>query len=200
MALKDRLSIRTALFVKLSIEKYYVDGLLVPRVLTFSDHGWNINFQGDDYLALGNLLNVSSTLHELRPSRGTLTVSLSGIPNSSIEEIVKSVIKSSEIDISRGWFELSGELVDDPEIPNPIGRWRGYVNNYSITEEWDAENRESSNTIQLECKSWVDLLNKKTSGRQTNEQSMKRFFPEDPSFDRVWSLANSDFDFGKIKS
>lgn len=200
MALQDYKALRTALFVKLDIDEYYSGGLYVPQTLTFSDNGWDVTIDGVNYTALGNLLAVSQSASELRVSSDTLTLTISGIPNTSIEEIVRSRIKGSNIEISRGWFDIDGTFINEVDTTNPIGRWKGYVNNYSLNEEWDAVRRESSNTIQFECQSWIDLLKIKTAGRKTNQKSMRKHFPADPSFDRVWSLANSNFDFGKIRT
>ena len=82
---------------------------------------------------------------------------------------------------------------------NPLGRYRGFVNNYSLTEEWDNATRTSSNTLSLICASTVDVLQNKISGRKTNPESMKKFYPTDVSFDRVPNLENATFDFGAPK-
>ena len=79
---------------------------------------------------------------------------------------------------------------------NPAGRFRGYVNNYSLQEEWDNQTRTATNTIVLQCASSVDVLNNKIAGRKTNPESQKRFYPTDVSFDRVPNLENATFNFG----
>ena len=198
MAFRDRPTVRSALFIKLEIDRYFFpDGFIGPQTLTFSDNAFDYTLDGVDYTALGRLLSVTSSRNELTPTSDSVSVALSGIPNRSLTEILKSEIKSSSITISRVWFDVGGEFVADPDVTNPVGRWTGFVNNYNLMEEWDLNARSSFNKIQLECKSSVDLFAKKRGGRRTNGQSMRRFFPNDPSFDRVWALEGASTDFGK---
>lgn len=200
MALSDYDNIRTALFVKIQVEEYLQsDGGLRPETLLFSDHFADYELNGDTYTALGKLVSVSSTTSELSPSGSTLTIVISGIPNKSVEEIVKSKIKSSIVNVYRGIFTHSGEFIVDESIVNPVGRFSGFVNNYSLDETWDVDNRLSSNTIIIECSSTVSLLSKKTAGRKTNPTSMKKYFPNDTSFDRVPAIVNAEINFGGAK-
>jgi hypothetical protein len=78
-------------------------------------------------------------------------------------------------------------------------RFIGFVNNMALDEEYDTENRISSNTVVLSCSSVVDVMQNKISGRRTNPASMKRFYSSDISMDRVPTLINSYFDFGAKK-
>jgi hypothetical protein len=198
MALSDYSHVRTALFVKISVAEYLQSGGgLGPETLLFSDHYKEYElFAGETYTALGNLMNVTSSNRELSSSSSTVTVTISGIPNQSIKEIIESKIKSSPIEIYRAFFSQDGQLIDDGTTLNPIGRYIGYINNYSLQEEWDAENRLSSNTIVLECNSNIDLLAKKQAGRKTNPTSMKKFYPTDVSFDRVPALVKANINWG----
>jgi hypothetical protein len=40
-------------------------------------------------------------------------------------------------------------------------------------------------------------LENNLSGRKTNGAGMKKYFPNDPSWDRTQTLMNTQFDFGK---
>jgi len=187
-------SVRTALFVRLQIDQYRTSptASYTAEVLTFSDHNVDYSIAGELYQNLGNLMNVTATSSELRTSSNSVTIALSGIPNSAISEIVNSKIKSAPVDIFRGYFDAT----TGGAIAGVQGRFRGFVNNYSLQEDYDVDSRTASNTIILECASTIDILSRKTSGRRTNPESMKRFYPTDVSFDRVPTLENTTFDFG----
>lgn len=190
-------AVKTSLFVRIQIDKYATSptGNFVEEVITISDHDTAFTINQEQYTNLGKLLGVSPSRNELRPSSSQVSISISGIPNSAIAEIVNSRIKGAPVRIYRGFFDVStGNLIGDI-----FGRFRGFVNNYGLEEEYDVRDRASSNIIQLECSSSVDVLNNKFSGRKTNPQSMKKYFPNDTSMDRVPNLENTTFDFGKPK-
>jgi hypothetical protein len=199
MALTDYNHIRTALFVKIEVDQYYdaAYGGYRNKDLLFSDHYKDFElFTGETYTALGDLVGVSSSMNELTPTSGTLTLTISGVASQSITEITRTKFNSSRVTVYRAFFTQNGELIDDVSITNPVGRYNGYVNNYTLQEDWDQELRFTSNTISLECSNSVTLLSKKTSGRKTNPTSMKKYYPNDVSFDRIPALVNAKIDFG----
>lgn len=193
-------SIQSNLFVRLDVEQYSTTagGPYTNEVLRFSDRNGSTIINGETYTGLGNLLGISSVSSELRVSGYEVIVSISGIPNTSIAEILNSRIKGSSIKIYRAFFDAStGNILSISG--NPMGRFQGFVNNVSLTEDFDVEERSSSNILTLQCASVVDILAKKISGRRTNPTSQKQFFPNDVSMDRVPSLENYYVDFGVKK-
>ena len=194
MALLDSYtSVKTGLFVRLQIDEYRTasDASYTEQVLRFSDYDSNVTINGEVYAPIGELMNISPSTSELRPSSNTITVSISGVPTNNINEIVYSKIKGAPIRVYRGYFTIAGAQIGSFE-----GRFFGTVNNYSIQEEYDVETRTASSLVLLECASTVDLLTQKLSGRKTNPQSQQRFYPTDTSMDRVPTLKGKKFDFG----
>lgn len=190
-------SLQSNLFVELIIEKYRTSAGsgFTTQTLRFSDRLTPYTISGQVYTGLGKLLSITNSSSELRATPFDVTVTLSGIPNTSIAEIIHSRIKGSTITISRGLFNANTEQLLAVS-PNPVGRFKGYVNNYSLNEDYDADSRTSTNTIVLICSSTVSLLQNKISGRRTNPESQKRFYSTDVSMDRVPVLKDSYFDFG----
>jgi len=187
-------SVKTGLFVRLQIDEYRTSsgGSYSAQVLTFSDFDTAITINGEVYTPLGELLNISPSSSELRASSNTITVTLSGVPTNSINEIVHSKIKSAPIKIYRGYFDVATDtLIDTVEA-----RFIGSVNNYSLQEEFDLEARDATNLVLLECASTVDLLSQKISGRKTNPESHQKFYPTDTAMSRVPTLKGTKFDFG----
>ena len=79
---------------------------------------------------------------------------------------------------------------------NPVGRFQGVVNNYSLEEDFTPGTTQTTNTILLVCSNNADVLSNKISGRRTNYADHRALYSSDPSMDRVGSLATTNFNFG----
>jgi hypothetical protein len=191
-------SIGTALLVSIEIDEYRVNPGDSPTstVLRFCDQTRTITFGGYPFVGTGQLLNITATRSELRTSTGDLTISLSGIPDNRIKEIINSRIKGNRVQIFRAFYDPATLGSLSIALSDPIGRFFGVINNYSIEEDYDITNRTNSNTLSLICSSWVEVLSKKVQNRKTNPNDMKSFYSTDVSFDRVPSLVGANFDFG----
>lgn len=190
-------AVQSNLFVRIQVDQYRTasTGAYTTEVLKFSDARTTYTINSESYVPLGRLMAISATASELRVSSSELTITVSGIPTNSIAEIVNSKIKGAPVRVYRLFSDPSTGAVLSI-AGNPAGRFRGYVNNYSLQEEWDNQTRTATNTIVLQCASSVDVLNNKIAGRKTNPESQKRFYPTDVSFDRVPNLENATFNFG----
>lgn len=187
--------VRTALFVKIDVQEYWNAGVYGPVILAFSDHSVDRTVAGTTYTALGQLMNVTSGVNELRATANPVTITISGIPNSSLEQIVNSKLKGARVSITRGYFNQAGVPISGPNAF--VGRYNGYVNNYALVEEWNTLLGTATNTIQIECSSWIDLLNNRVAGRRCNPASQNRWYPNDRSFDRVYGLVGQEIYINK---
>lgn len=190
-------SIQSNLFVRIQVDEYRTDPYdeYTAEVLCFSDSLLPYTINDEEYYGLGRLMGITQSSSEIRVSSGQLTITISGIPNTRIAELVQSKIKGSPVNIYRVLFDpTTGEKLDIPG--NPLGRFRGFVNNYSINEEFDNISKTAKNTLVLTCSSSVEVLANKIGGRKTNPSSMKKYYPDDVSFDRVPTLENTTFNFG----
>ena len=193
-------AVESHIFVRIAVDYYKASPSATPtqEILKFSDLRTPYVINGETYTGVGNLMSISSSSSEIRASSGELTISLSGIPNTAIAEIVHSRIKGCPVRIYRVLFDpATGEKLDIPY--NPLLRYRGFVNNYGLQEDHNIQARTASNTITLICASPIDVLQNKYAGRKTNPASQKRYFPGDASMDRVPTLENATFDFGAPK-
>lgn len=179
-------SVASNLFIKISAPS---SGLL------FSDRIESTVIEGDTYVGLGKLMTITNTTNELTASNAETIVTITGIPNSSITEILNLKLKGSEVKMFRAFFNpTTGALL--PISGNPMGRFYGFVNNLNLVEDFDSVNRTSSNTLNIICSSVVEVLSNKISGRRTNPSSQNQFFPNDKSMDRVPAIENAYIDFG----
>lgn len=199
--LSGRDNIETGLFCRIDVEQYNDSstGPYTQEILTFSDYYRTVEINGETYLPFGNLVQISNLNAELKATAAPITVSVSGIPNSSLKEIIHSRIKGSEIRIYRGLFDAETGAVITGIGTNPVGRFTGFISNYTLTEEWDSASRTAYNTIDFYCQSNIDFLASVVRGRKTNPDSHKSFYPNDPSMDRVPTLMNNVFNFGAPK-
>jgi len=185
-ALSTYKSVETALIVKLELP----DGDLL-----FSDYNTALIADGQTVEGLGRFIAITNTTSELRVSNDTLTLSLSGIPDSSLQSLINSRMKGSYVSVIRVFFDpVTKDFLDIPQ--NFLGRFFGVVNNYSLDEEWDYTARTSKNTVAIVCSSLVSVLERKYAGRRTNPDDQKKFYPGDLAFDRIPALVNSNFQFG----
>lgn len=196
--LADYDSIRTAIFVKIDVDYYWTSASgWVFQELAFSDHAHEYTFGGTTYTALGDLMSITGFNAELAPSGSPLTITLNGIPDVSIEAITKSKLKSSPVLVYRGFFDTDNQLIAGLPFANPLQRYSGYLNNYSLNEDWDPVSKTSTNTMTLDIGSNIDVVQRKVAGRRTNPRSMARYYPSDESFSRVPALQNQKINFGR---
>lgn len=169
-------------------------------VLRLSTYHRAINITEPDglvyqYDPAGILLSISEGVSELRASAVETAVALTGIPLQYAVVVQAQRIKGSRLDVYR--------VFTDPETDqvlaisgNPVFMFRGIVSNYGFSEQFNEFSQDSSLVVNLSCTSLVDLLNTKIQGRRTNSESMRQFYPNDISFDRIVDLIGRPFDFG----
>ena len=193
-------AVGTALLVTLEIDEYRINPGDTPSSVTlrFCDQPSNITIGSYTFTGVGQLLGITATRSELRSSTGEITLTLSGIPNDRLKEIINSRLKGNRIQVHRIFYnsQTGGSLAIGLESTTMIGRFFGVVTNYSIEEDFDSANRTASNTLSIICSSWIEVLGSTVKNRKTNPASMKAYSPADVSFDRIPKLVGANFDFG----
>ena len=175
--------------------------------LTFSDYNRPVYILNEDtdqselYEPLGSLVGITALENEIRASGAPVSMTLSGIPDTSIAEVIHSRIKGCKVVIYRGLFDPdTGNVLNIPGSVNPFGRFTGFVENFSITEDFVWEDGTNSHRVVFELSSNVEILSQKVAGRQTNPESYRysnRYLRlDDPSMDRIVALVGANFDFG----
>ena len=177
-------AIETAVFVKWEVPNF--------STAYVSDYYTSETFDGNTYTNIGNLLSITSIPSELKPTKGEITVTLSGVPTNSIPDILAQEIKGSKIWIYRGYYEAGTHApINFGAGDNIVLQFKGIVTNYSISDNIE-DNGIATSSIVLTCNSPVELLSTKYSGRKTNQTD----FPGVQDMARVQALANSNFNFG----
>lgn len=185
-------SIYAALFVRMDIPNY--------EVLRYSTHFEDYAITESDntsysYSNLGTLVGVTDNTFGIRTNPEEITITISGVPLTNVSMVLNQSIKGSRVEVRRQFFTGNNYT----PINTPIVKFKGIVNNYSVTEGWPDSGSVGTCTIGFQCSTLIDLMSKKVAGRRTNPMDEKTFYPNDLAMDRVPNLAGSSFNFGASK-
>jgi hypothetical protein len=188
MAAYDAQTIRHGMLIDLNVNGtvYYLSNL-------YSTLTWN----GHEYQTMGSFLNITEMQNDLRATNNQLSVGLSGIPINDdapdfLNVVLNSKVKGSRIQIYRVFFNPNTLTIIDV-----YQRYNGYVSNYSLSENWDQEDRLTSNSINLACSNVNAIIERQYAGRRTNPGDQEKWYPNDTGMYRVKLLADTQFDFGR---
>jgi len=193
--------LESAMLIDLKIEDnwYYI-----------SSAGQPITWNGHDYIALSSFLNISDIQNVLTATGDEIQLSLSGLGQLErengdnyyvIAEVLGKKIKGGLLNVYRAFFDYDTQQIDG----DPVSRFKGVITNYTIQEDVDTTAAIGSinHTVTVIASSIVGVLDNRYSGRRTNRQDYQIVYSElgnsasDPSMDRVETLFNASFDFGK---
>lgn len=190
-------SIQSGIFVRINCEYYKATSGASPttQVLRFSDLNRTVTIGGESYVGAGNLMAITNAASEIKIGNSEISISLSGIPNTSIAEVINSRFKGCEVIVYRGLYNPTTNVLLSVS-GNPFKRFHGIITNYTITEEFNNDTLTSSNTVTFTAASTVEVLGNTTKGRRTNPKDQRSFYASDASMDRVPALIGSKFNFG----
>lgn len=181
--------IRQAEFVRLTVGKD-------ENVYTFCNAAAPITVNGITFANLGALLNVGDVQRDMRSTSDDMTIALTGIDPTNISLILSNDIKGSLVEVWRGFFDSNNQIITTPTTQF-FKRYQGIINNVSITEDFNSEARTRIATCSISCSSMRRILENRLGGVKTNQSSWQFLYPGDTSMDRVATIANTYFDFGK---
>ena len=181
--------IRHAEFVRLTVG-------LSATVYTFSNASGPVTVDGITFTNLGALLSVGDVQRDMRSTSDDMTIALTGIDSTNVGIILGNEIKGSLVEVWRGFLDSDNQIITTP-TQQFFKRYQGIINSVSITEDFDSKLRTRVATCSISCSSMRRVLENRLSGIKTNTSSWQTFFPGDTSMDRVATIANTYFDFGK---
>ena len=183
-------SINHGEFVRLQV------GSPVSATYTFCNAAAPIVVDGITFSALGLLLSVGDVQRDIKATSDDMTIALTGIDPSMVALILSSNIKGSIVEVWRGFFDSQNQIITTP-TQQFFKRYKGLINNVSITEKYDIQLRQRVATCGISCTSMRRILENRISGVKTNQNSWQFLYPADTSMNRVAAIANTYFDFGK---
>jgi len=181
--------IKHAEFVKLTVGT-------AATVYTFCNAAAPITVGGITFSNLGALLNVGDVQRDMRSTSDDMTIALTGIDPTNIGIILGNDIKGSLVEVWRGFFDANNQIITTPTTQF-FKRYQGIINSVSITEDFNSEMRTRIATCSIACSSMRRILENRLGGVKTNQSSWQFLYPGDTSMNRVATIANTYFDFGK---
>jgi hypothetical protein len=185
-------SIRHGEFVKMTIGR-------ALTVYTFCNAPSPITVGGVTFTNLGALLSVGDVQRDIKATSDDMTIQLTGIDPTMVGIILSSDIKGSLVEVWRGFFDANNQIITTPTTQF-FKRYQGIINNVSISENFDSEQRTRVATCSVSCSSMRRVLENRFSGVRTNQNNWQSLYPSlplDTSMNRVAEISNQYFDFGR---
>jgi hypothetical protein len=179
-----------------------IDLTLDDTTYYVSNNYQQIVYNGNTYEPLAGFLSISEIQSNISNANDEMQMGISAIPANYIAATLSEPIKGGVINVYRVFFDPRTQQVITDQV---YRRFTGVISNYSVQEDLDASGDELSVThsITIIASSIMGVLENKVSGRRTNREDYQIVWPElgnsssDPSFNRVDTLFNQSFDFGK---
>ena len=149
------------------------------------------------FAALGALVKINDVTRDIKSTANETTISLVGIDTALLGWVLGLNSKGSLIEMWHGFFNTEGALITIGGTGGLYKFFTGYINSYSIAEQWMEEVRQYVGVISISASSVQIILQNRTAGRYTNDNAWKYFNPTDTSMLRVPFIQNIIYPFGK---
>jgi hypothetical protein len=179
----------------------------------------------EPFTALGQLVKVGDATRDIKSTANETTVTLTGIEPTMLALVLGTQIKGAKLEMWHGFFNANGELTSgalpvtwinnstlDVNWQNQISSnvtwtsdtngtlykfFTGYINSFTINEQWFEEVRGYLGTITVSASSIQLILQNRVSGRYTNNNSWQFYTPNDTSMNRVAFIQTINYAFGQ---
>jgi hypothetical protein len=184
-------NIRYANFVRLTTGSATYRFATTPTALTIPA------VDASPFTALGQLVSVGSVQRDIKSTAAETTVTLVGIDTSMLALVLGADIKGSQIEMWNGFFDHAGDLLTTGGTGGLYQFFNGYVNSFTIGEQWMEEARSYVGVITVSASSIQLILQNRVAGRYTNNNSWQFYNSGDNSMDRVNYISTINYYFGK---
>lgn len=145
----------------------------------------DLNFASNDYIGVGDLLNMSVAEETQDLGASGLTLTLSGINGTELlTKALSEDYQGSTVDLRLGAMNEDGTL-----IANPVTIFAGTMDVMTMQESGEQA------TITLKVENKLQLLSRTKVRRYTN-QDQKAVHPNDKGFEYVTNIAEKDITWG----
>jgi hypothetical protein len=147
--------------------------------------------------AVGILMGIGQAQRDIKSTANETTFTLIGIDTAMLGWVLGQNVKGAQIEAWNGFFNTNNELITGGGTGGLYQFFNGYITSFSISEQWMEEARQFVGTITVSASSIQLILQNRVAGRYTNDNSWQFFTPGDTSMNRVSSVANVNYYFGK---
>lgn len=183
--------IRYADFVRLTTDSATYLFSTAPTAITVSA------VDANPFTALGQLVKIGQAQRDIKSTANETTITLVGIDTANLALVLGAGIKGSQVEMWHGFFDANNELITTGGTGGLYQYFTGFVNSFSISEQFMEEIRGYVGTISISASSIQLVLQNRTAGRYTNDNSWKQYAPTDTSMNRVNYIQTINYQFGK---
>ena len=190
-------NIRLADFVRVTT---VVAGITTTYLFSTAPYAITIpDVDANPFDALGSLIKVGDVQRDIKSTANETTITLVGLDTALLGWVLGQNIKGSKIEMWHGFFDTNGALITTSGTGGLYKFFTGYINSFSISEQWMEEIRMFVGTINVSASSIQIILQNRTAGRYTNDNSWQFFNDGDTSMSRVNLIQSVNYFFGKDK-
>jgi hypothetical protein len=146
---------------------------------------------------LSQIMKVGEVQRDIKSTANETTVSLIGIDTALLGWVLGQNLKGSKIEMWHGFFDTNNVLITTGGTGGLYKFFTGYINAFTISEQWMEELRMFVGTINVAASSIQIILQNRTAGRYTNNNAWQFFNPTDTSMSRVNFIQSINYFFGK---
>ena len=184
-------NIRYAQFVRITTADAVYRFATTPAPLTVPA------VDAEPFDAVGILMKVGDAQKDIKSTANETTFTLVGIDTAMLGWVLGLNVKGSKIEAWNGFFDVNGALITTGGSGGLYKFFTGYVSSFSISEEWLEDARQFVGTITVAASSIQLILQNRTAGRYTNNNSWQFFNSGDTSMNRVAFISTINYYFGK---
>jgi hypothetical protein len=149
------------------------------------------------FSGLGQLVNVGNATRDIKSTANETAITLVGIDTTMLSLVLGSDIKGSEIEMWHGFFDSDNQLYTSGGSGGLYQFFNGYINSFSISEQWMEETRSFVGVVNVSGSSIQLVLQNRVAGRYTNNNSWQFYNSADTSMNRVNYISTINYFFGK---
>ena len=149
------------------------------------------------FTGLSQLVKIGSAQRDMKSTANETTVTLVGIDLTMLALVLGTSIKGSYIEMWHGFFDSNNELITTGGTGGLYQFFSGYINSFTISEQWFEEVRGYLGVITISASSIQLILQNRIAGRYTNNNSWQFYNPTDTSMARVNYISTQNYLFGK---
>jgi hypothetical protein len=149
------------------------------------------------FSGVGTLIQVGNAARDIKSTANETTFTLVGIDLAMLGWVLGQEVKGSKIEAWHGFFDTNGALITTGGTGGLYKFFTGFINSFSISEQWMEDVRLFVGLIQVSASSIQLILQNRVAGRYTNDNNWQFFTPGDTSMNRVAFITNINYAFGK---
>lgn len=146
---------------------------------------------------LSQLVKVGDVQRDIKSTANETSVTLVGLDTALLGWVLGQNVKGSKIEMWHGFFDTNGALITTGGTGGLYKFFTGYINAFTISEQWMEEIRQFVGTISVSAASIQIILQNRTAGRYTNDNAWQFFNAGDTSMNRVNFVETINYFFGK---